>query len=469
MTGIPDALEQLRSTLGEVLRFDDGARLSDDDLIVAMRALESLGRLVDAHRAAFAGEVGERSRAELGDQRLSTRRGCRSAAELVERVTQVSAFEARRRIVLGSATRARVGFSGESIDPEFPAVAAALAGGELGSDAAGTIIRELDRARPHADRLAFAAAEQALVAEALGRGDGGPVRCTSDELRVQAQAWSTFLDQDGREPDDERAMRRRGLRLGRARDGLIPLSGELMPEVAARLTRLFDAHLSPRAGLGFHTDDERASFAESGEQRTADQQRHDVLAAALDTAARSGEHPTIGGAAPTVLVSVRAADLAASRGVAHAEGVDLPISLRAARHMICTGGTQSIVIGDDGRVIRRGSPQRSFTPHQRPAVTLRDGGCLIPGCSVPAAWCEIHHVIPDADGGPTHPDNGVLLCWFHHRTIDTSGWGIRMQRGVPHIRPPAWLDPGGGWRPVTKSPTRLADQRDRRREKQPAA
>jgi hypothetical protein len=58
--------------------------------------------------------------------------------------------------------------------------------------------------------------------------------------------------------------------------------------------------------------------------------------------------------------------------------------------------------------------------------------------------------------------NGVLLCWFHHRTIDTSGWGIRMLRGVPHIRPPAWLDPGGGWRPITKSATRLADRRDRR-------
>ncbi|MFD4421410.1 HNH endonuclease signature motif containing protein [Agromyces sp. NPDC058484] len=86
----------------------------------------------------------------------------------------------------------------------------------------------------------------------------------------------------------------------------------------------------------------------------------------------------------------------------------------------------------------------------------------MPGCSVPASWCEIHHVIPDADGGPTHPDNGVLLCWFHHRTIDTSGWGIRMFHGVPHIRPPVWLDPGRTWRPATKSPTRLADQHDGR-------
>ena len=387
--------------------------------------------------------------------------GCRSAVELVERVTQVSAFEARRRIALGSATRARSGFTGEPIEAVFPQVAAALAAGELGADAAGTIIRELDRTRTVADPAALATAEQALVAEATGRGDGAPVRCTADELRVQAQAWSTFLDQDGREPDDERAMRRRGFRLGRARDGLIPVTGELMPEVAAKLTRLFDAHLAPRSGGGFMTDEERARIAEFGETRSADQQRHDVLAAAIDTAARSGEHPTIGGAAPTVLVSVRASDLTTGRGVAHADGVDVPVSLRAARHMICTGGTQTITFDEHGSIITLGSPERCFTPHQRRAITVRDGGCLIPGCSVPAAWCEIHHVIPDSDGGPTHPDNGVLLCWFHHRTIDTSGWGIRMLRGVPHIRPPAWLDPGGSWRPATKSPTRLADQRDR--------
>jgi 5-methylcytosine-specific restriction protein A len=234
-----------------------------------------------------------------------------------------------------------------------------------------------------------------------------------------------------------------------------------MPEVAAKLTRLFDAHLSPRVGGGFQTDDERARAAESGEDRSPDQQRHDVLAAIIDTAARSGEHPTIGGAAPTVLVSVRAADLADGRGIAHADGIDTPISLRAARHMICTGGTQTITFDDAGRILQLGSPERCFTAHQRRAITLRDGDCIIPGCTIPAAWTEIHHVTPAADGGPTHPDNGVLLCWFHHRTIDTSGWIIRMARGVPEVRPPKWLDPTGTWRPTTKSPTRLADHRER--------
>ena len=462
MADLIDGLEQLRAMVAATLDFDAPRTLGDDDLLVVAVAVEAVGRVVDAQRVAVAGEIAERSRVELGDQRLSTRKGCRSAVELVERVTQVSGFEARRRITIGSATRARTGLTGDTFEAEFPVVAAALAVGGLGADAAGTIIRELGRTRPVADPQQLAVAERELVDQATGTGEAAPIRCTADEIVVQARAWSAFLDQDGSEPDDERAMRRRGLRLGRSRHGLIPVTGELMPEIAAKLTRLFDAHLAPRSGTGFLTAAERARIAESGETRSTDQQRHDVLAAIIDTAARSGQHPTIGGAAPTVLVSVRNADLATGRGAAHADGIDIPISLRAARHMICTGGTQTVTLDDHGRITGLGSPERCFTAHQRRAITVRDGGCIIPGCTVPAAWTEIHHVLPDAHGGPTHTDNGVLLCWFHHRTIDTSGWAIRMRHGVPHIRPPAWLDPGGTWRPATKSPTRLADQRDRR-------
>jgi 5-methylcytosine-specific restriction protein A len=87
------------------------------------------------------------------------------------------------------------------------------------------------------------------------------------------------------------------------------------------------------------TAEERADLERNGEQRTADQQRHDVVAAIIATAARSGEHPTIGGSAPTVLVSVRAADLEAGHGVAHADGIEIPVSMRAARQLMCTGGT----------------------------------------------------------------------------------------------------------------------------------
>jgi hypothetical protein len=97
-----------------------------------------------------------------------------------------------------------------------------------------------------------------------------------------------------------------------------------------------------------------------------------------------------------------------------------------------------------------------FTVHQRRAIIARDRECLIPGCHVPASWCEIHHVAEHSRGGPTHTDNGVLICWYHHRTLDSSGWKVRMRNGIPEVRGPCWWDASARWHAVTKAPIRLS-------------
>jgi len=43
-----------------------------------------------------------------------------------------------------------------------------------------------------------------------------------------------------------------------------------------------------------------------------------------------------------------------------------------------------------------------------------------------------------------------MLCWHHHRTIETSGWEIRMRDGTPEVRPPTWIDPQRRWRPANR-------------------
>ena len=191
------------------------------------------------------------------------------------------------------------------------------------------------------------------------------------------------------------------------------------------------------------------------DDRTPAQRRHDALATALNVAASSRLLPTIGGAAPTLVVSVREADLAEGRGWAHIDSE--PVSLRAAVHAGCAGTIQRVLLGGDGRVLRIGTEERVFNRHQRRAIALRDGGCVIPGCGVPAGWCEIHHVVEHAVGGLTHTDNGVLLCWLHHRHLDHHGWRIRMNRGVPEVLAPPWIERQPRWRPSRKSPTRLLD------------
>lgn len=71
-----------------------------------------------------------------------------------------------------------------------------------------------------------------------------------------------------------------------------------------------------------------------------------------------------------------------------------------------------------------GRTQRTATPAQRRALALRDRGCLIPACQVPAEACQTHHLVEWADGGSTDVDNLVLLCWAHHRQVDLSMWRI---------------------------------------------
>jgi len=123
---------------------------------------------------------------------------------------------------------------------------------------------------------------------------------------------------------------------------------------------------------------------------------------------------------------------------------------------------QRVVFDDTGRIVQLGTLERVFGHHQRRAISLRDGGCVIPGCHVRAEWCEIHHVVEHSRGGPTHTDNGVLLCWHHHRTLETSGWEIRMNQGIPEVRGPSWWDAFRKWRQVTKSPVRMRERVARR-------
>lgn len=77
----------------------------------------------------------------------------------------------------------------------------------------------------------------------------------------------------------------------------------------------------------------------------------------------------------------------------------------------------------------------------RRAITARDGGCTAPGCSIPAPWCEAHHIQHWEDGGPTSVDNGTLLCSHHHHAVHAGAWGISVWQGIPWFVPARYLDP----------------------------
>jgi hypothetical protein len=93
-----------------------------------------------------------------------------------------------------------------------------------------------------------------------------------------------------------------------------------------------------------------------------------------------------------------------------------------------------------------GRTQRTATAAQRRALAVRDGGCIIPGCPIPAEACQTHHLVEWAEGGATSVENMALLCWAHHRQVDLRMWTIEpRQPGLPVAGPAPGSSVGTPW------------------------
>ncbi|HEV3263933.1 MAG TPA: HNH endonuclease signature motif containing protein, partial [Acidimicrobiales bacterium] len=66
---------------------------------------------------------------------------------------------------------------------------------------------------------------------------------------------------------------------------------------------------------------------------------------------------------------------------------------------------------------------RLFTGATRRGIQLRDRECTHPYCDRPAVDCQVDHIQPFGQDGPTTFENGRLLCGFHNR--------LRNQRPPP--------------------------------------
>lgn len=439
--------------------------LSNADLAELLVICGRMQRRIEGLQVEASVAVVERS-APMYDDRITLAYGCSTPTDLLRMLTLCDAHAARRLVRTARwMRRERSITAGCFLPPKYPKLRDAMVVGDIGVAGLVAAIAPLDQSGPRileaelqeADRQlgAFARGIDSVTDSASDAVTAGPLP-TPEELGLLSQALVAYLDQDGAEPEDQRAARKRGFTIGKVREGTVPVRGELLPEVAGQLQLLLDAQLNPRvdapddaSGVHFVPSDELPDeeLARTDE-RTRTQKQHDAFAAILNVAARSGQMPTLGGAAPTLVVSVDAADYASGSGWAQVLNTGAFIPARVAAQTGCAGGIQRVLFDDNGKIVSLGTSARIFNALQRRAITLRDGNCIIPGCTVPATWCEIHHVREHADGGPAHTDNGVLLCWWHHRNLHLSEWRIRMRDGVPEVRGPRWWDPDQIWRPA---------------------
>ena len=119
-----------------------------------------------------------------------------------------------------------------------------------------------------------------------------------------------------------------------------------------------------------------------------------------------------------------------------------PISAATARRLACEADIIPTILDTNSRPLDLGRSQRLASPAQRHAMHARSTTCEWPGCTIPATWCQAHHLTPWESHGPTDIDNGVLLCSGCHHRLHDFGWGIDVDAaGDVWFIPPAAVDP----------------------------
>jgi hypothetical protein len=118
-----------------------------------------------------------------------------------------------------------------------------------------------------------------------------------------------------------------------------------------------------------------------------------------------------------------------------------PVTASTIRKIACDADIIPVLLGSEGRILDIGRTTRIFPPHIRKGLNARDQGCAFPNCTIPASWCEAHHITYWSRGGPTSTDNGVLLCTHHHHLIHKEQWKIHVKNGIPWFIPPPHIDP----------------------------
>ena len=216
------------------------------------------------------------------------------------------------------------------------------------------------------------------------------------------------------------------------------------------------------------------------DHRSRAQRLLDGLVGACGIALATGGLPAAGGLRPQVMVTIDYRDLlarlgtttdgqtgpaeaqetagAADRGRADETGAAFrpagavretgsllftgPVTASTIRKIACDADIIPVLLGGEGRILDIGRASRIFPPHLRKALIARDRGCAFPGCTIPAPWCEAHHISYWSRGGTTGTENGTLLCSHHHHLIHKEAWTIRVRTGVPWFIPPPHIDPG---------------------------
>jgi hypothetical protein len=128
-----------------------------------------------------------------------------------------------------------------------------------------------------------------------------------------------------------------------------------------------------------------------------------------------------------------------------------PVSSSTARRLACDAGILPVVLGGKSQPIDVGRERRTASRYQRAAMLARSNHCEWPGCTVPADWCDAHHLVPWEARGPTDIENLAFMCNTHHHDAHEGGWDVRRHPLTGEIV----VDPPSRRSPACTTPRRL--------------
>lgn len=303
----------------------------------------------------------------------------------------------------------------EALTLRWTRTASAWRQGRVNGEQAAVIADALDQLHAHArswithDQLIEA--EEHLITEAANFDPHG--------LKVLGRRLFEVICPDQADEQEQLALQRAEadaraaarLKLMPMGDGSVRISGRVPDATARRLATLLDAHTAPRRD---HLSGDVRDAA-TGERLPADRLRGQAFCTLVEHA-DPDKLPRHGQTATTLFVTMDFHKLRAGVGAgALLDGT--PLSVGDVRRLACNAELIPAVLGGPSEVLDLGRASRLFQPPQRKALALRDLHCRAQGCTVPASFCEAHHLHPWSTGGRTDLADGVLLCSFHHHRI----------------------------------------------------
>lgn len=423
--------------------------------------------------------------------------GCRNTAEFLRLRLRISIREARRRLTLAQQTLPGTTLTGAPTPPPHEHLATTLAPADpstgrpattdtpprtitapaVSSHAATIITATLDRLQHHTTPETLHGIEHHL-AHAATTAD-------PDILARLAQRLTETIDADGTEPTEEALRHTQGAFIRKPRHGLhrveifattdqyehlltamniatnprttTPNTSSNRGNTDGAVTSASTTATSPSDGTGTgdgnavetaYPDLTHEKNLPDLERRTRPQQQLDGIITAVKTALITTQLPTTGGNRPQIIATINHHDLfpAPTPATPHTPAAGTfaftgPVAATTLRKIACDADIIPALLGTNSEILDLGRKTRLFTPAQRLALTARDQGCTFPNCTIPAPWCEAHHITYWSHGGHTNTTNGTLLCTHHHHLIHKEHWTITTTGGIPAFIPPPHIDP----------------------------